>query len=249
MTTAAGTSPQAPSMVTRMTAIIEAFDSPRCCRSLEQIVALTGIPRSTTHRILEQLAQAGWVEHNATSGYRLGWRADQLPSRAREESQLREAAAPHLFTLAVQTRLAIHLAVLDGFNVRYLDKRGRKAGDCPTRVGGTLPAHRTAVGKAMLAYTDPELLDAVLEVPQLRADPRAVHLDLALVRTRAGLATLRDGSPAPMVGLGVPIFDRDHQVAGALSVCDAGTGEPIDCHAPLLFEAAKRISLQFGRRR
>jgi len=235
-------------MINRMTAILDTFDSPRRCRSLEQIAELTGIPRSTAHRILGQLAQTGWVERNVTAGYRLGWRANQLPSRANEESQLREAAAPHLFTLASHTRLAIHLAVLDGADVRYLDKLGRQAGDCPTRVGGTLPAHLTAVGKAMLAFTDPELLDGVLGGLRVRVDTGAVHRDLASVRNRAGLATLRHGAPVSWVGIGVPIFVRDHQVAGALSLCDAGTGQPVDCHVPLLFEAAKRISVQFGQR-
>jgi len=69
MTATAEVSTPAPSMVTRMTAILDTFDSSHCCRSLQDIASLTGLPRSTAHRILEQLVQLGWVQHNIT-GYR-----------------------------------------------------------------------------------------------------------------------------------------------------------------------------------
>src|SRR6516165_2757848 len=153
MTATAEVSTPAPSMVTRMTAILDTFDSSHCCRSLQDIASLTGLPRSTAHRILEQLVQLGWVQHNIT-GYRLGWRANRLPSRANEESRLREVAAPHLHALASHTQLTVHLAVLDGPFARYLDKIGSGAAGVPSRVGGTLPAHLTAIGQAMLAYVD-----------------------------------------------------------------------------------------------
>jgi DNA-binding IclR family transcriptional regulator len=234
-------------MVTRVTAILDTFDSPHNCRSLQQIVDLTGIPRSTAHRILEQLVQLGWVQHNTSAGYRLGWRANRMPTRAREESQLREVAASHLFVLAVHTRLTIHLAVLDGPFVRYLDKGGRKSSYVPSRVGGSLPAHLTAIGQAMLAYVDPESLDADLGRLRVPVDSAAVHRDLAAVRTRGGLANVRNSTIAPVKCIGAPIFHGDGRIAGGVSVCDAGTGEPVDRHVPLLLERARYVTAQLSQ--
>jgi DNA-binding IclR family transcriptional regulator len=234
------------SMVSRMTAILDTFDSSHCCRSLQDIASLTGLPRSTAHRILEQLVQLGWVQHSI-SGYRLGWRANRLPSRANEESQLREVAAPHLQMLAANTRLVVHLAVLDGAFVRYLDKIDHGTSGVPSRVGGSLPAHLTAIGKATMAYVDPELLDSILGRFRAQVDLVAVHRDLASVRMRGGLSAVRNSPLGGVSCVGAPIFDGENRITGALSVCDGGSGAPLDRYVPLLLERATRISAQLGQ--
>lgn len=246
------TKPQT-SMVIRMTAILETFDSPRRNRSLQDISIQTGLPRSTAHRILDQLVRLGWVEHHGV-GYRLGWRAEDLSARASEHARLREAAAPHLHELAVRTPFIVHLGVLDGLYIRYLDKiGGADASSVPSRVGGSLPAHLTAVGKAMLAYIDPESLDVALERVSAkenpaRIDPVTLHRELASVRMRGGLSTSRNSPLAAVVCVGVPIFNSDHQVSAGLSLCDGGGGGPLDRYVPLLMEQAKRISAQLSSR-
>jgi DNA-binding IclR family transcriptional regulator len=232
-------------MVTRITAILETFDSSLCCRSLQDVASLTGIPRSTAYRILEQLVQSGWVQHDV-SGYRLGWRANCLPSRANEESRLREVAAPYLYDLAVRTQLTVHLAVLDGPFARYLDKIGGEASShVPSRVGGRLPAHLTAVGQAMLAHVDPESLDTMLRRLPLPADPAEIHRDLAAVRLRGGVATSRNSPLAAVSCIGAPVFDREHSITSGLSLCDGGSGASLDRYVPLLLDRARRISAQF----
>ena len=246
MTATAEVSLTTPSMVTRITAILETFDSSLRCRSLQDVASLTGLPRSTAYRILEQLVQAGWVDHDG-SGYRLGWRADGLPSRANEESRLREVAAPHLYDLAVRTQLTVHLAVLDGPFARYLDKIGGEASHVPSRVGGRLPAHLTAVGQAMLACVDPESVDIALGRLPLRVDPAAVHRDLAAVRMRGGVATSHNSPLAAVSCIGAPIFDRERSITSGLSLCDGGSGAPLDRYVPLLLDRARRISAQLGK--
>ena len=185
--------------------------------------------------------QLGWVQHSIT-GYRLGWRANRLPSRANEESQLRAVAAPHIQILAATTGLIVHLAVLDGAAVRYLDKIGSGASVVPSRVGGSLPAHLTAVGKATLAYVDPEFLDALLGRLRSRVDSVAVHRELATVRMRGGLSSVRNGPLGGESCIGAPIFDGGNRITGGLSLCDAENVAPLDRYAPLLIERARRIS-------
>ncbi|MFF0818152.1 IclR family transcriptional regulator [Rhodococcus sp. NPDC003318] len=232
-----------------MTIILDTFDSPQRNRSLHDIAVLTGLPRSTAHRILDQLVELGWVERSVT-GYQLGWRASHLSSRANEDSRLRVEAAPHIHELAVQSQLIVHLAVLDGTVIRYLDKvGGATARNVPTRVGGSAPAYTTAVGKAMLAYVDAESLDTILERgpsidPSL--SPFSLHRDLAAVRMRGGLAKHRSTRLTGVSCVGAPIFDNEERIVGGISLCDAGTGAPLDRFAPMLLQRAHRISLQLS---
>ncbi|MBM4529792.1 helix-turn-helix domain-containing protein, partial [Rhodococcus hoagii] len=61
-----------PTMAERITLILDQFDGAGTRLTAEDLVQLTSIPRSTTHRILDQLTQLNWLRHNRT-GYRLGW--------------------------------------------------------------------------------------------------------------------------------------------------------------------------------
>ena len=83
----------------------------------------------------------------------------ELGSLAVHQDRLVRAAAPLLGELHRATGLVVHLAVLDGPDVVYLEKIGDRA--FPTRVGGRQPAHCTAVGKAILAYCDDDAFECV----------------------------------------------------------------------------------------
>jgi DNA-binding IclR family transcriptional regulator len=234
-------------MVQRMTAILDTFDSSSRRRSLQDISDLSGLPRSTAHRILEQLLDLGWVAHSA-SGYRLGWRALHRIGDLAGYASLREVAAPYIHEMSLHTPFIVHLAVLDGPFVRYLDKvGGPRSASVPSRVGGLLPAHLTAVGKAMLAHVEAESLDIALD--HLRVlerldedDVVAIHNELAAIRLHGGLATESSSQLAPVACIGAPIFGTDGQVVGGLSLCDGGSARPLDRFARPLLERAKRIS-------
>src|SRR4051812_32472706 len=100
-----------PSMVERMTLILDLFDRPHTRLTLEEVVHRTHLPRSTTHRILEQLVRLRWLDHTNV-GYLLGQRSLELGGREIGQSTLRTAAAPVLHELAMRTELVVHLAVL-----------------------------------------------------------------------------------------------------------------------------------------
>ena len=69
----------------------------------------------------------------------------------------------------------MHLAVLSGPDVVYLDKITRPEGTrLPSRVGGRFPATCTALGKAMLAFSDRSVVKAALRVPLARVTPYSV---------------------------------------------------------------------------
>ncbi|MFI1913375.1 IclR family transcriptional regulator [Nocardia sp. NPDC020380] len=240
-----GRSPLPPSMIERVTLIMDLFENPRTRRTLEQIARSTRLPRSTTYRIIEQLVRLQWLDRGP-NGYRLGPRALGLGGREFEHSALRAAAAPVLHELAVRTGLVIHLAVLDGAEVYYLDKMGGPAAvEVPSRVGGRAPAHCTALGKAMLAWLPPEDVDALYRDGLPRRTPRSIgdvgvlHRQLVHIRSVSGL-TFERGECVPHIGCaGVALRTPDGPVGALSAVCDVRT--PMRRLAPVLAAAARAV--------
>ncbi|MGI5326456.1 IclR family transcriptional regulator [Actinomadura nitritigenes] len=235
-----------PSMIERMTLILDAFNGPSARLTLEDVARRTGLPRSTAHRILDQLVRQRWLAHHSF-GYGLGQRALGLGGQDGGHGKIREAAAPYLHELQVTTGLVAHLAVLDGAEVFYLDKLGgRLAASVPSRVGGRAPAHSTALGKAMLAWLEPEQVDALLGTGITRLTSRTIgelgtlHQELHRVRQRRGLAFERGESFPGIACVAVAIRGTEGPVAGISLVGDIHT--PLENVAPLVVTAARETS-------
>ncbi|TQM25699.1 IclR family transcriptional regulator [Nocardia bhagyanarayanae] len=240
-----------PSMIERVTLILDVFERPQTRRTLEQVAQRTRLPRSTAYRILEQLVRMNWL-HRDENCYRLGRRSLGLGGRESAHGALRAAAAPVLHDLALRTGLVVHLAVLDGTDVYYLDKvGGRTVLDVPSRVGGRAPAHCTALGKSMLAWLEPEDIDAEYSGGLRRRTNRSIgdldtlHRQLGFVRTANGLAFER-GECVPGIGCaGYALRGPDGPVGAISTVC--GTATPLNRVAPLLVGAARTITRElFG---
>ncbi|GAA0294908.1 MULTISPECIES: IclR family transcriptional regulator [Streptomyces] len=240
-----------PSMVERMTLIMDCFEGPKTRLLLEEVSRRTGLPRSTAHRILDQLVRLQWVEHTR-SGYHLGRRVRTWGARESGHSDLRAAAAPWLHELAVMTDLVVHLGTLDETYVEYLDKvGGRRAAAVASRVGGRAPAHCTALGKAMLAWLPPEEIDELYAdgVPAATGASvdglPALHRELGRIRRDRGLAVERGECVEGIACVGVAIRGPEGPV-GAISLV-AGHASPLERIAPLVYDMAQRITLDlFG---
>lgn len=235
-----------PSMMERVTLIMDLFEHPQTHLTLETVSRRTRLPRSTTHRILDQLVRLDWLGHTV-AGYKLGPRALGLGGREIAHSTLRAAAAPQLLDLALRTKMVVHLAVLEGPEIYYLDKvGGRAAVDIPSRVGGRAVAHCTGLGKAMLAWLSPEEIDARYEqviecrTPQSIGRLDDLHRELRAVRRRTGLAIDR-GECFPHLGcVGLALRGPDGPV-GAISVVGDGRA-PLEFVAPLVVNAVRAVS-------
>jgi DNA-binding IclR family transcriptional regulator len=235
-----------PSMVERMTLILDAFESPSTRLTLEQVARTTHLPRSTAHRILDQLVRLEWLSHS-TFGYALGGRSLGLGGSGGSHLELREATAAALHELQIRTGLVVHLAVLDGGQVRYLDKvGGRFATAVPSRVGGRAPAHCTALGKAMLAWQSAEDVESQI-VPALGrhtsrtiCDMALLHQELSRIRARNGLAFERGECFAEISCVAAAVRGPEGPVAAISLVGDAST--PLERVAPLVVEAARAVT-------
>ena len=153
----------------RAALLLDAFDGPGRL-TLAQIVRRTGLPRSSAHRMLERLVQLRWLRREGRD-YELGMRLFELGSLAVHQDRLHRAALPFLHELHRLTGHAVHLAVLEGIDVVYLEKSaGRFGVGLPSRVGGRQPAHCTSVGKVLLAHSPESVVNRVVEagLPRLQ---------------------------------------------------------------------------------
>ncbi|MEV0074851.1 IclR family transcriptional regulator [Nocardia neocaledoniensis] len=199
------------SMIERMTLILDTFDGPAPMRTLVDVADRTGLPRSSAHRIIDQMIRLRWLAH-APGGYRLGTRALELGGLAIEHNEIRDALGPVLHELCQRTGMVAHLGVLDGPEVLIIDKAvGRGAAPVPTRLGGRMPAHCTAVGKALLATLRPNLIELAFppRLPRLTARTIArraeLHSELERVRGHRGVALDRAESMPGVVCVAVPV--------------------------------------------
>ena len=186
----------------------------RECRVVDVAQAL-GLARSNAHRTLQTLLECGWVVQNpANSSYRAGLRLFELGTLVEGATDIKSMLRPALAALAHSSGETIHLTVLEGSEVVYLDKF-----DSPlpvaaySRVGGRAPAHCVASGKALLSVLAPDVaaLQSMLGVlRQHTAHSITSHAGLwaELQQTRVrGWAENREEWRLGVCGLGAPVFD------------------------------------------
>ncbi|NKY31224.1 putative HTH-type transcriptional regulator YagI [Nocardia gamkensis] len=240
------------SMIERMTLILEAFDGVTPTLTLVELAERTGLPRSTVHRILDQLIRLRWLAH-APGGYRLGLRTLELGGLAAEHNEIRDAVSPLLHDLCQQTGMVGHLGVLDGRDVLYLDKvGGRFAASVPTRLGGRMPAHSTALGKALLATLDPSIVEASFRdhLPQLTSrtltNRTELHRELGRIRNRQGVAVDNEECVPGLACVAVPIRGRGAAVA-AVSLSGRTGSETVMPDTARLARALAEVAQEAGR--
>lgn len=208
------------SLVGRIGAIMDAFDQDEPVLSLVELGRRAGLPKSTAHRLAEQLRALGWLERDQR-GYRVGMRLFELGGLAASSSQLRDTAVPHLHDLANRTGLAVQLGVLDVDEVVYLDRVMTSDYILPTRQGGRMPAYCTGLGKAMLAFDD-AAAESVLQTdlpPRTSttlSSPELLRSDLEQIRT-CGIALDRQEAYEGLGCVAAPIRNSGRAI-GAVSV-------------------------------
>jgi IclR family transcriptional regulator, acetate operon repressor len=162
------------SVVRRMSALLAAFEPGDSCLGVNELARRTGIPKATVSRLAKEMEGVGFLERSGGK-VGLGLRLFELGERASRRRSVREVALPLMADLREATRQTIHLAILDGTEVVYVEiLRRRNAPWFPSAVGRRLPAHATGVGKALLAGSSNDVIEAVMTAGLKRVGPRTI---------------------------------------------------------------------------
>lgn len=198
--------------------------------NLTQIARATSLPRTTVHRLLEQMVAKRWVLR-IRNEYEIGVRPFHLGTMARQGHWYFRLARPHLETLRERTRLVVHMGYLDGTDVVWWDKVGdARLSVVPTYVGGRHPAFRTAAGKALLAsegrdYITGHFPEELEHATRESLQTRDALLEEAEKVSGEGLAYSRGELLPHLACVSTPVTVRPvstsdgHQTATAVSVC------------------------------
>lgn len=217
--------PQIQSVVRALT-IVEVLARAGRTLALSELCALTGLKRSTAHHLLGTLLARGFVRQDlATREYGIGGRLSELCSLRQEPHQLSDIARGPVRELNQATGEAVHLAVMQGYELVTLLKfdsthavRVDTAGP-----GKSQAAHATATGKAMIAWWPRERLDTLILKLSLRrftertiTDAALLHGHLARVRKRGWADDIEEFQPGVHC-IGAPIRGADASVVAAVS--------------------------------
>ncbi len=213
----------------------------------------TGLPKATLHRVAGDLVEARLLTR-VDGDYHLGSYLFELGMRASVERTLLEVATPFLEDLYERTHETVHLGLRERSEVVYVAKfGGHRQVRSPSRLGGRLPVHATAIGKALLAFADDADQIAVLSQTLARRTPRTVvapgrlREQLALVREQ-GVAFEYEESALGLVCVAAPVLDGDDRPVAAISIAGAVTRfRPTD-HATSVHAAAAGIAATLARR-
>ncbi|MFI6289064.1 IclR family transcriptional regulator [Streptomyces sp. NPDC051018] len=237
----------AKSVLGKVQLILESFGHDDEHLSLTEITRRSGMAKASVHRLAQELLRWGVLERHG-SGYRLGMRLFEIGQRVPRQRILREAARPYMEDLYQSTNETVHLAVLDGREVLYLEKvSGHGQVAKPSRIAGRLPLHCTATGKVLLAFGPRSLVDEVVAAPLERLTPRTVGtpglLLQELARTReTGCAVEYEQTRVGYLSVAVPLVGATGATMGALSVTAPVFRAEVRKYTGLLEMAGRRIS-------
>lgn len=208
-------------------AILEALSQqPKSGVPLEEITQITGMAKTTVHRLLYSMAKLGYIEQDpVTNLYLLSGRFFELGTNALPYQRLSGVAKPFMQTLLLTFGESVNLAVPHGGVAMYIMVlESPKAHRVAATVGDYSHLHCTSVGKSIAAYLSPEEREECLRrygmPPMTRATMTTrsqFEQELEKVRVE-GVAVDNEENGEGIICVGGPIFASGGRLMAALSV-------------------------------
>lgn len=243
----AGPESDAVGVLDRMTAILEAFDEDDHGLRVSELAARADLPKSTVSRLVSTLVRERYLERDGKVIH-LGLRLFELGQLAQQPRELRATALPVMADLRNRTGESAYLAIRDGHELVCIAiVRGQASAPATSRIGARIPAHATAMGKAMLAFSDEtataDLASSGLTswTPETIIDPARLVSELARVR-QSGLAVEVGEFAVDAAAVASPVFSPSGVLVAAIAVSGrAGEFDP-DRSAPYVRAAALALT-------
>ena len=233
--------------------ILDAFTAEDRGLRFTELVHRTGLSKSTLHRVLAGLEAQRLLDRHGGL-FHLGGHLFELGMRTSAGSDLLEVATPHLEELSNRTRELVHLGVLDGTEVLYVAKLGgHRQVRAPSRLGGRMPLHATAIGKVLLAHADRSLVELLLAGPLPRLTSRTLTAAGQLRRQvddarRRGVALEFEESAPGIACVAAPVLAEGGLLVAAVSVTGPITRFKPQRHAAAVAAAGREIGRDLASR-
>lgn len=211
----------------------------------QEIAKRAGLPKPTVSRLTYTLTRLGFLQHSPTrEEYSLGPGVLVLGHAYLAAMKVREAARPLMQELANQLQATVALGETDGQRMVIVEIcHGSPTYRLRLDVGERVPHNSTALGRATLAASPPELLEIWFE--NLATELPAEQRDKVMAELRQSLRDYEkhgfvfscgDWSPETFA-VGVPLVSADRTRVLALS-----------CSGPVFDMTRKRLTTEIGPR-
>jgi DNA-binding IclR family transcriptional regulator len=209
--------------ITRAISILRCFSDNKEL-GLTEISKLVGLHKSTTAGIINTLKDEAFLVQNQENG-KLSLGIELFCLAVNAKQGIGELSMPFLDNLLHETGETVNLAIRDGVNVVYVEKKeSPHSMRICTSVGQRLPLYCTAIGKSLLAFLDDSERESIMNelVFTKYTDNTITNIDmlLAVLETihTSGVAYDFEELENGLICVAAPVFNKHHQPIAAVSV-------------------------------
>jgi DNA-binding IclR family transcriptional regulator len=240
------------SVTSKVTAILMAFGD-GAVLTLTEIAGIAKLPTSTAHRLASELLAWRLLERTDQGGYRIGLPLRIIGMDAADFDVLNQAilimrARPVLAELARTIGTDAKLGTLLNDEVVYLGHSGPNVTEAGP-LTPTLPAHATAIGKALLAFSPTSVVDRILAEGMRTAKTLTaadkIRQALSVIRLTQ-VATARDELHRDRSAIAVPVFSGGGKVAAAIELTIPAPATGVTGATGALTVACRSLSRQLA---
>lgn len=193
--------------------------------SFNEIIQLTGTPKTSVHRMLGSLEDMGFLDKDEDNLYSLGLLFLQFGQLVADRLDIRQLALPVMKKLRDETEEAVNLIIKDGDEAMYVEKLdSTHPVRLYTAVGRRSPLYAGACPRIILAFLPQEEQEQYLKTIDFKMYAFGTITDIDKLRLvleetkNSGYAISKSELEDHTTAIAAPIFDHKGKVVGGLSL-------------------------------
>lgn len=206
-------------------AILEELAQSAAGKTASELAKTVGVHKTSIYRYLNAFSAPGYIRRDGEGRYHIANKILELGNHMLRRMPLREVAHPHLVKLSADTQKTVHLCILDGFDVIYIDKvESHRTLPINSRIGSRAPCHCSSAGKALLSELPTEQVVSLCQqhglpqrTPNTITNPLRLLQELRAV-TERGYAIDDEEDEIGLMCLGTSIRGYGSECLGAVSL-------------------------------
>ena len=224
--------------------------------TFQEIIDLSGIPKSSVYRMLSSLEEMKFLEKGADSKYRLGLLLLKYGSLVSKRLDIRKIAYPIMEELHNDVKEAINLTVRQGDQTVYVEKIDTyQKVRLYTAIGRSSPLYAGACSRIILSNLSDSYIDEYLDKTELQQHGNGTYTDRELLlesieeARKNGYTFSNSELENHTSAVAAPIFDANGEAIAGISIAGIEANykdENLEILIVKVKKAALEISTQLG---